>query len=268
MKALVLNKMYYPDIGGVETVVKQYSEFITSNSKMKVTVLTASANQRLKITKEIIDNIEVIRCPSFGMYFSMPISFSIIYMYLKILKYYDIVHIHEPYPIGSLLLLLTRKKKKIITYHCDIVKQSGILKLIVNNIQRKNLSKATRITTTSSQLLSNSKILKPFENKTTIIPLSTKEKYLNTTFNSDYFLVIGRLSYYKGLDVLISSINDGLKIKRKILVVGKGETEIESSLSNFDAKNKIEFLISIFFSFSETNRFKNSFLGVESSKKA
>ena len=44
------------------------------------------------------------------------------------------------------------------------------------------------------------------------------------------------------MDVLISSINDGLKIKRKILVVGKGETEIEKSLSKFDAKNKIEFL--------------------------
>ena len=28
-KLLIVNKMYYPDIGGVETVVKQYPEYLT-----------------------------------------------------------------------------------------------------------------------------------------------------------------------------------------------------------------------------------------------
>ena len=48
--------MYHPDIGGVETVTKQYAEWLSSENH-KVTVLTTSSKSNFKIeTKMIFQN--------------------------------------------------------------------------------------------------------------------------------------------------------------------------------------------------------------------
>jgi rhamnosyl/mannosyltransferase len=104
------------------------------------------------------------------------------------------------------------------------------------------LSKAHAITTTSHRLLSSSNILKLYKDKTKIIPLSSEEKFLKITYESDYFLIIGRLSHYKGLNVLISSIKAGLKINRKIMIVGKGEPKIENEIKKLKGQAKLEFI--------------------------
>ena len=55
MKILILNKMYHPDIGGVETVTKQYAEWLSLENH-KVTVLTTSRKSNKKTNnKKIIE---------------------------------------------------------------------------------------------------------------------------------------------------------------------------------------------------------------------
>ncbi|MGN5082510.1 hypothetical protein ACTG2F_06385 [Aeromonas sp. 31P] len=72
MKVLQVNKYYYPDVGGVETVCQQYSEFLAIEHK--VTVLCVHKKFKIKGNIDYINNVRVIRCSSLGTFLSMPIS--------------------------------------------------------------------------------------------------------------------------------------------------------------------------------------------------
>ena len=236
MKILILNKLDYPNLGGVETVAKQYAEWLESDGH-DVTVFTTKNKSNFEIEYLTVNNVKVIKHSAFFRFGSMPISISYIVNFIFLFNKYDIIHFHEPFPIGSLLANLIKKKKIIITYHSDIIKQSGFLKTLSVFLLKRALRKAQIITTTSSRLLNSSDLLLKYKAKTKIIPLSS-EKQSSTSFSpNSYFLLIGRLSYYKGVDVLIKALKNSNILNRKILIIGKGEKEIEHLISNF-AKEK------------------------------
>ena len=239
---LIVNKLYFPDIGGVESVAKQYGEWLV-NDKHNVTVLTANPSSFSATKIEFINGIEVIRCSSIANIYSMPLSFSLVYKFIKIYKNFDIIHFHEPYPIGTFLSLFCSSKVKVfVTWHCDIIKQKGLIKNVVYYLQNRLLQKASIITTTSSNLLKSSTQLTKVISKVKVIPLSVKGYTKKKCFEG-YYLVLGRISYYKGLDILIKSLNHLSTIKRKVLIVGKGEPDIEQFiLKNTHKNNNIEFI--------------------------
>ena len=85
---------------------------------------------------------KIIRSSSFAFGFSMPLSFTIFFRFLKIYRKFDVIHIHEPFPIGTLLSLITPKKiKLIITWHSDIIKQTGPLKTLLHTYKENHLIK-------------------------------------------------------------------------------------------------------------------------------
>ncbi|MEI8631912.1 hypothetical protein P4S72_07090 [Vibrio sp. PP-XX7] len=81
LKAMILqvNKMYSPDIGGVETVVKDISEYLKEYDD--ITVLCCHKKFSLRTTKELINGVRVYRCASFGTFMSMPVSI-VFFLYL------------------------------------------------------------------------------------------------------------------------------------------------------------------------------------------
>lgn len=231
MNILQINKMYDPDIGGVETVVKQYAGFL-KEAGHEVTVLCIHKARARKTIVEYIEGIKVVRCSSFGTYFSMPVSLSFFYHFWRLARKSEALHFHEPFPLGTLAgLLPIGKKKVIITWHSDIIKQK-FLKKTVEFFQRLLCKKADVITTTSPILAENSSVIADFREKTTVIPLSIDvEKYLAFKPEKDYFdlpekyaLYIGRLSYYKGIVILLEAL-DILDENVNIVIAGKGEEE-------------------------------------------
>lgn len=229
--------MYYPDIGGVETVTKQYAEWLSSENH-KVTVLTTSSKSSFKIKTKMINNVKVISHSPLFVFGSLPVSILYIFHYLLIFNKFDVIHIHEPFPIGSLLGSLTKTKTLFITFHSDIVKQSGLLKDISIFLLKKSLHNSKLITTTSKKLLKSSIILSKFYSKTKIIPLSSSTNSSIAFSPNSYFLFIGRLSYYKGIEVLLIAIEKAKKLKRDILIIGKGEKKIEKMINSYAKKYK------------------------------
>ena len=130
-------------------------------------------------------------------------------------------------------LFPSRNSKTIITWHSDIIKQKGALKSVVVYLQNKLLRKAHTVITTSKQLLEFSKQLNNVKNKTTIIPLSFEGSYSRKNTYDGYFLIIGRLSYYKGINILLEALRSADMINRKVLIVGKGEKKIEALISDY-----------------------------------
>lgn len=254
MKILQVNKMYTPDIGGVETVCQQYSDLYADNHD--VTVLCIHKGFKFFGTTQIINNVKVIRCSSLGMFFSMPVSltflFNFIFQYIKC----DIVFIHLPFPLADLSLVFTCfiKRKLLLVWHSDIVKQ-GMLKKLLSPILNRTIRKADKILVTSPKMLEFSDSLQYSKAKCIVIPLSIDAKKIrqlvaddSAVFNDlEWFcehkpidgLFFGRLCYYKGVNVLLDML---LKAKQngftpRIVIAGRGE--FSNIVDDFVKKNML-----------------------------
>lgn len=244
MKILQINKFYHPLIGGVETVVKQYAEFLAEKGNM-VAVLTAHDSFSLFSKVEEINTVKVIRCGSLGTYFSMPVSFSFFCAFLKIRKQYDVFHFHEPFPLGSLLAwLLPSGAKVAVTWHSDIVRQ-GFLKKGIQRFQKKLCRRADIIFTTSARLAEFSEILPAFKEKIQVFPLTIDADDYPGEENSPvtlpelpskYIFFMGRFSYYKGIDVLIEAMKFERLKNVHLVLAGDGplKEKIKSSTRDMD----------------------------------
>ncbi|MDO6516178.1 MULTISPECIES: glycosyltransferase [Zobellia] len=224
MKILQINKYFFPDIGGVETVVKQYAHAV--NTEHSVKVLCVHKDFSFKTVEETIDGVEVLRCSSLGTFMSMPISFSFYFHFFRLYKEFEIFHFHEPFPLASLLSLFISKKRKIVvTWHSDIIKQKA-LKKIVEYFQSLLCKKATVITTTSPDLLDFSSVLHAYRDKVKILPLGIDFDFETVTAKTgDYILYLGRLSYYKGINTLLEAFLKA-KTDRELVIVGDGDKGI------------------------------------------
>ncbi len=246
--------MYTPDIGGVETVVKQYAELMAMDHK--VTVLCINKKFKLTTKREFINGVEVIRCSSFGIFFSMPLSFSFFIYFLRLKASFDIIHIHEPFPLASLLsLFINRRDKVCVTWHSDIIKQK-FLKKIVEAFQNRLCRLSKIIFTTSPNLFSFSSVISNYKEKVCILPLSINvDNVGDGKYKGDYFLYLGRLSYYKGIKVLLEAFEKS-DSKLPLYIVGDGDVNIVEHINkHITSTNKNIQFINKFVSEEEKQEF-------------
>lgn len=250
--------MYSPDIGGVETVCQQYSEHYAI--KYDVTVLCVHKKFKLVGETTIINNVKVIRCASFGTFFSMPVSLTFLFNFIVQFVKCDVAFIHLPFPMADFSLLLTSfiKRKLYLVWHSDIVKQ-GMLKKLLLPILNRTVLKADKIIVTSPKMLEFSDSLMRSTEKCIVIPLSINTKTIRKLASNDsqvfndfpWFceekpidgLFFGRLCYYKGVNVLLDML---LKLKQRelssrIVIAGSGEYSslVQSFIREHNLKNVI-----------------------------
>jgi len=244
---LQINKMYSPDIGGVETVVREYSEYL--NRHEDVVVLCSHKQFSLKTTVERINGVKVYRCASFGVIMSMPISVVFFFYLFSLGRKARVVHFHEPFPLGSIGSFLVSKKRTVfVTWHSDIIKQKKV-KFFFELFQKRLCKKATSVISTSDRLIEFSSVLTAFKDKVITIPLSIdKDEYLNAKLNHvsieglprEYVLFLGRFSYYKGLFVLLDAIES---IEESIPFVIAGTGELSEAVKIRVSKSKKNILL-------------------------
>jgi glycosyltransferase involved in cell wall biosynthesis len=248
VKILQVNKLYPPYIGGVEEVVKTYAEILDDEGHEVVVLVCNTEN---KTVFENVGNIKIIRTSSLYMWHNMPISFSFFFHYWRSARWCDVIHLHEPYPTGALCFLATLTfKKKLITWHSDIVKQKIIGRLI-RPIQLLSCFFANEITTTSSNLARNSPGLRLFQKKVTVLPLSIDiERFefndvigndvlkIKQNYGNKFALFVGRLVPYKGLNVLVEALRD---IDVTVVIIGSGPLReyIENQTQSAGFRGKI-----------------------------
>lgn len=243
---LQVNKLFFPDIGGVETVVKQYTDFLKHYEE--VTVLCIKKNFSLKTSVEDIDGVKVIRCASFGTFLSLPLSIVFFFNFFKYAKKARIIHIHEPFPLGTIAgLFFGRDKKIFLTWHSDIIRQK-LFKKVMEFFQKRLCRKAELIISTSDSLISFSNILKLYKEKVITIPLCLDEKNYTLQQNNfpdelknlpeQFAFYFGRLVYYKGIDVLINSM-EYIDKNIPVVIAGSGELEYMIKSKTKEYKNLI-----------------------------
>jgi rhamnosyl/mannosyltransferase len=226
MRILHVYKDYYPVLGGIENHIRLLAEGEAARGH-RVAVLVTSLTPRT--TVEDRGGVRVIKAGRAATLSSTPISLSLP-VYLARLRP-DITHLHFPYPLGEMAhLLLGRGRPTVITYHSDVVRQQGWLRLY-RPFLRQVLRRADRIIATSPHYVASSPYLREVADRCRVIPLGIDVRQfqhadpeavqaLRARFGGPLLLFVGRLRYYKGLSHLLQALQ-GLPGVR-LVVVGEG----------------------------------------------
>jgi len=255
MKVLQVSKLYAPDLGGVETVVKHYAEELARRGH-DVTVLCASGKASLRTETSTLNGVRVIRCASLGAFLSMPCSLSLPLRLLRIAGSFDLIHFHEPFPLASACAPLLPKKgerrfKLLVTWHADIVRQK-LFKPFAEAFQKTLLRRCDAILATSEAMAASSCVLPEFKDKISTIPLSISlEDYSQTPLPPPaacperYILSLGRLAGYKGIPCLLEAFARAkLPEGVKLLIAGAGALAsfISERIAEDGLKDRVVFI--------------------------
>ena len=249
IKILQINKLYYPAIGGIERVVQYIAEGLKEKTEMSVLTCVP----RGKGKREVIHGIPVHRCTTFGTLFSLPISLSFLFALRKEAKDKDILQFHAPFPLGDLACLLSGYRGKVVLYwHSDVVKQKKLMYLY-RPIMERFLRRVDVIITSAYGNISGSSYLGPYKDKCVVIPFAVskeveargKEYLLSAvpeTERQTRFLFVGRLVYYKGVDVLLRAFERLSEGELTIIGSGPLEAELKEFVRAHDLEKRVHFL--------------------------
>lgn len=227
MNVLHFYKTYYPDsFGGVEQVIFQIAEGLAP-AGVNTTVLSTSERGN---SVQPIGKHRSITCARDFQLLSTAFSISSIGKLRQLAKDADIVHYHYPWPFMDLVHLLDGiDKPTVLTYHSDIVRQKIALQFY-RPLQSSFLKRMDRIVAASPNYLASSETLQKYQQKTSVIPIGLDEETYpkpttgtvemwRSTYPDGFFLFIGMLRYYKGLDILLRAAQGS---NYPILILGDG----------------------------------------------
>lgn len=246
IRVLHVYKDYYPPVlGGIEKHLHTLAHLQTTQG-LDVTVLVTNPDRfprglRTRISREIVPgqeraSVRIIRAGRLFTAASTPISPAQAWNQLCLRA--NIVHLHFPYPPGEVVNYLARHDcPTVITYHSDVIRQRVILRLY-RPLLRRVLRAADAIIASSPHYVRSSPFLSTLRDRVHVIPLgidltpflgvnsrraAEKRHSLLRGESHNVILFVGRLRYYKGVDVLVRALQ---RVPGTVLwIVGTGPME-------------------------------------------
>ncbi|MDR6161095.1 MULTISPECIES: glycosyltransferase family 4 protein [Pseudomonas] len=233
IKVLHFFKTYYPEtMGGIEQVIFQIAQ---GGAEHGFSSEVLYLSERGAARNETVGNHLTHRSRLDMHVASTGFSLSAFKDFSALAQEADVVHFHFPWPYMDLVHFATRHgKPSVVSYHSDIVKQKTLLKLY-QPLMNCFLSSVDCIVASSPNYVQSSPVLSRFRDKVEIIPYGldsttypsvSEEKlaYWRNRLGSKFFLFVGALRYYKGLDYLL----DAAKITGlPVVILGGGHQEAE-----------------------------------------
>lgn len=233
IKVLHFFKTYHPEtMGGIEQVIFQLAEGCAEGDvQSEVLYLSARGGARDETVGHHLSHRSKLDFHVASTGFSL----SAIKDFKQLADQADLIHYHFPWPYMDLVHFISRvHKPTVVSYHADIVKQKTLLKFY-QPLMDRFLGSVDRIVASSPHYVQSSPVLKRFAEKVTVIPYGLDPEtypkpsaehleYWRSRVGSKFFLFVGALRYYKGLDYLLeAAVLCGLPI----VIVGCGHMEAE-----------------------------------------
>ncbi|WP_306579396.1 glycosyltransferase family 4 protein [Pseudomonas sp.] len=231
IKVLHFFKTYYPDsMGGIEQVIFQIAEGTRAHG-VQPEVLYLSPRGAAR--NEAVANHVTHRSRLDLHVASTGFSLSAMKDFAELAAQADIIHYHFPWPYMDLVHFLARlNKPTVVSYHSDIVKQKWLLKLY-QPLMNRFFSSVDRVVASSPNYAAHSPVLTRFKEKVEIIPYgldratypkasAEKLAYWRTRLGERFFLFVGALRYYKGLDYLLEAAHIN---RLPVVIMGGGFLE-------------------------------------------
>ena len=243
---------YFPDIGGVETHVKEISERLIKLGH-KVDVITTDPTGQWK-KEEIINGVKVIRfkafAPSDAYYFAPQI-----YFYLKENKY-NVIHAHSYHAFPALFAALAADQKRFVfTPHYHRTGHTVFRNLLHKPYRlfgKIIFSRADSVICVSDYERNLLESDFSIERKTVKIPnginlqefksLKCPEKYSKKAQKGKTLLYVGRLEEYKGVQYIIQNLPELQDFRLRIIGKGPYEVELKNVANSLGVEKRIEWL--------------------------
>ncbi|MCL2103047.1 MAG: glycosyltransferase [Syntrophorhabdaceae bacterium] len=243
MKILHLGKYFPPERGGMEAVLKSFSEATGSFIENYCLV----ADRRGKTRVESFGSTTVHYLRQTCTFLLAPVLPSLPFVLRRLRRYeqFDVILLHYPNPMAMLalfLLLLTGKKREkiVIWNHADVLLEERwkrALYAFFRPIEEFVFRRVDAFVAATPNHASSSDTFRRFTERTCVIPyalqdswfvIDEKEKEAAARacerIGGPFLLFVGRLVPYKGLSTLVCAAD---RIPCRIAIVGAGPLEQE-----------------------------------------
>jgi glycosyltransferase involved in cell wall biosynthesis len=226
MRVLHVYKDYPPVMGGIEHHIRDLAVGQAARGH-HVSVLVTALDRRT--TLDVESGVTVHRAARLATVASAPLSLALPRILARMRP--EVTHLHVPYPVGEAAWLALGRRPMVVTYHSDIVRQR-VLGALWQPALRAVLRRASAVLATSPRYAATSPTLTGAGVPVTIVPLgidpepfeSAERGLARTRFGAGPNVVfVGRLRYYKGLEVLLAALPQVPDVR--LLVAGTGPLE-------------------------------------------
>jgi O-antigen biosynthesis rhamnosyltransferase len=228
MKILHVYKSYYPDtLGGIEQVIAQLAAALATLGDEN-RVFTLSRDPLPPVLQRAEG--EVHRSRTTLEISSTPMSIGAVAEFRRQLRWADVVHYQFPWPFADLLhLACGSHKPSVVSYQSDVVRQKW-LRRAYTPLMNRFLGTVGLVVATSPQYLHSSPALARQQGRVRIIPNGIdpstyprpSQRMLadwRARVGEGFFLFVGVLRYYKGLDTLLQAAKG---LRGRIVIAGTG----------------------------------------------
>lgn len=224
---------YYPPVpGGIERHLEDLAVGLAADFDIEV----IASNTSFRSTAEETDDVRLQRLGRAATFLNSPICPRILAS-AKRSGNADIVHLHYPNPAAEAALNIFKPRGKIVvSYHADVMAYPALAGLYWRLISRPLFNRAAAIFIGSDRMLKTSPRLSSYVAKctTTSYGINLDDYETNTERRARAYeirkkagkpivLFVGRLTGYKGLDILVRAFQriDG----GKLYIAGTGKLE-------------------------------------------
>ncbi len=252
MKVLHLGKYYPPFFGGMEKMNYDIVENMKNKYECEQDVLCCSHSK--DFVETMSTDYKLYRLPLRRVIASTPIPKGVFSLYKKIRNDYDIIYLHLPNPLLSLMVLLYPTKAKLIAHWQGDIMRHRFFLFFYKPFQYLMLKRADCIVVTSENYAKHSNPLRRFQDKIKVIPIGIDNSYLKATQSQidevkekykgkRIVLSIGRLTPYKGFQYLVDAAKF-LGDDTVVLIAGVGELEssLQNQINDQDLKERVKLI--------------------------
>lgn len=249
MHVVHVGKYYLPYRGGIETVV---DELCRGMVRAGCQVTAVVSNDGPTTIRDEIDGVTVLRLARAAVLSSQPLNVGLLHAIKSAGG--DVVHFHTPNPLGALALLSARPRAPIVvTHHSDVVRQK-VLGVAAVGAHALLYAASAALVAPTPKHIEHSALLSRFRRKTEVIHLpldpepfrrasASWDAALPSSWqDSPLALFVGRLVYYKGLDVLLAALQRSPRLRLAIVGTGVLEADLRAAVERLGVGTRVVFL--------------------------
>ena len=264
MRVLHIGKFFPPHPGGIERCVADLCTGLARRDVEVAALVHAEPGGRGS-TRRDATGFDVTRAACHGQLLYAPISPSFPFLLRRILRSFrpDLLHLHVPNTsaFAALLVPAARRIPWILHWHADIPLDTRRLPLraayrLYQPLERALLRRASAIIATSAPYRDSSPALAPWLAKTQVIPLGIAARDGGDDADQSAaapahaedavapplrLLTVGRLSYFKGIDVLLRAIADLRQFQLTIVGDGECRESLERLAGDLGIRERVHF---------------------------
>lgn len=263
MRVLHIGKYYPPFAGGIENFLGDLLPALQDNG-IEVSAVVHTHSFNWNNNSYVKQSLSVYRVPSLGTFMYTPVSPGFPFILRRVISGFrpDLLHIHMPNPSAFWVMALpcARRIPWIVHWHSDVVasqidRRMAFFYRFYLPLEQRLLKRSSLIVCTSRPYLDSSKALLPWKEKCRVVELGIDPgrvimpghdliSWAETVWKNKMtrVLAIGRLTYYKGHDVLIKA--SAYTPELNVLIVGKGDRkrQLEEYISDLGIGDRVKLI--------------------------